>query len=145
MVIDSGFTAIVGVSTLACETTAVVVARNPPSELVAVIVAVPAATPVTRPLEFTVAIDGSELDHTREGVVPASLVVVGEMTSVEPVWTATLEGSAKLVSPRSATRMTTDSTMAPESTDAVIRADPTPTAVTIPLALTVATDSSEDT
>jgi hypothetical protein len=63
--------------------------------LVAVIVALPAATPLTRPLDETVAIDALELDHAicrPERTLPVASVSIAPNCTVFPVSTLALDG-----------------------------------------------------
>src|SRR5260370_1123951 len=128
--------------TLATGTFSTVMADVPliPS-LIAVIVAEPAAMPVTTPLALTVATAGALLDQvtTRPlSVAPAASLVTAESCSVAP--TNTLAGAGLTVTLATGTFSTVmaDVPLIP-SLVTVIVAEPAATPVTTPLALTVAT------
>src|SRR6266851_4330886 len=109
--------------------------------LVAVIVADPAATPVTNPLALTVATAGALLDQvtTRPlSVAPAASLVTAESCSVAP--TSRPAGAGLTVTLATGTLLTVmaDVPLIP-SLVAVIVAEPAAIPVTNPLALTVAT------
>ena len=123
-------------------TVTVQVAVTPlPSWAVAVIVAVPALTPVTTPLELTVATDVLELDQ----VTALSAALLGVTVAVKVVVAPTLMLAVVLFSVMPLTRMGV--TVTAQVADfppavAVIVAVPTPFAVTVPLD-TVATEVLE--
>src|SRR5207249_3216957 len=112
--------------------------------LVAVIVAEPAATPVTRPLLLTVATAVLLLDQvmTRPvSVLPAESLVTAESCRVAP--TATLADAGFTVRDATGTAVTVMAAVPLlPSLVAVIVAEPTALLVTLPLALTVATAKS---
>jgi len=128
--------------TVATGTFATVIAAVPlfPS-LVAVIVAVPAATPVTRPLADTVAIARFELDHATArpaSTFPAASFVVALSWVVPPTTALAVAGLTTTDATGTVDTVTTAVALCP-SLVAVIVADPSATPVTTPLADTVAT------
>src|SRR5207249_3495619 len=109
--------------------------------LVAVIFAEPVATPVTSPLPFTVATPGASVDHVialPESGLPLASSGVAVSCCVVPMNT---EADAGLtLTDATGTGFTTIAALALfPSLVAVILAEPTPAAVTRPLAFTVAT------
>src|SRR5437763_999950 len=134
--------------TVAADTTgAVTVTSDVPftPSLVAVIVAVPAVTPVTRPLLlFTVAADASELHTTVRpvnGLPPASFSVAVSCT-VAFVKMLAVAGATVTVATGTGVAVVTVIVEAPlcPSLVAVIVAEPAATPVTSPLGLTVAAE-----
>jgi len=109
--------------------------------LVAVIVADPAVTPVTNPAGDTVATLGALLDHVTlrpVSTLPAESLVTAVSCSVDPTFTVPEDGET--VTAATGTTMTVIAAVPLfPSLVAVIVADPTATAVTRPLADTVAT------
>src|SRR6266576_2798309 len=109
--------------------------------LVAVIVADPAETAVTRPLAETVATAGALLDHvtTRPvSVLPAASLVAALSCAVVPTRSVLVAGATVTVATGTAVTVIALVPLLP-SLVAVIVADPAETAVTRPLAETVAT------
>ena len=109
--------------------------------LVAVIVADPAATAVTRPPAETVATAGALLDHvmTRPlSTLPAESFVVALSCAVPPTTTLAVAGATVTVATGTTVTVIDELPDFP-SLVAVIVAAPAPTAVTTPLAETVAT------
>jgi len=108
----------------------------------AVIVAEPAATPVTSPLALTVAADGVELDHvtTRpDKAFPFESLGVAVSCTVWP--TCSVADAGVTLTDATGTLVTvTDAVLLCPSLVAVIVAEPRPTPVTRPTALTAATD-----
>lgn len=118
-----------------------------PAELVAVIVAEPTAMAVTRPDAFTVMTDGSEEDHATD----LSAVVAGSTVAVNCIVSPALiakgpDGLTVMLSAAVGDTVTSQKDVIPEPSAAVavIRAVPSDTAVTIPVALTVATSVLDD-
>src|SRR5436309_4242234 len=128
-------------STAATGMTATVIAAVPlfPS-LVAVIVADPTATAVTRPLADTVATAGALLDQVTSrpvSTLPAESFVVAVSCTVAPALRLFDAGDTVTVATGTTVTVIADVPFLP-SLVAVIVADPAPTAVTSPLAETVA-------
>jgi hypothetical protein len=124
------------------ETTVTVIAALPlfPS-LVAVIVAEPAAAPVTTPLEFTVAADGLLLVHVTvlpESALPLASFGVAVNCTVCPTWRLAVAGLTATEVTDTGVTMTAELPVRPPL-EPVIVADPAVTPVTRPLELTVAT------
>ena len=115
-------------------------AVNPPSVVVAVMIAVPAAIPRTNPVDETVAILVRFEDH--ETVFIAAVLGRTVETSVDVV----VRGSVNVVRLRETpdtgmkTRTITDADLLPSWLDTVINVDPFPTAVISPVFDTVAMD-----
>src|SRR5882762_3368155 len=109
--------------------------------LAAVIVADPTATPATRPLLFTVATCALLLDHVTRR--PVSVVPAASLTTAANCWVAPtpiLADAGLTATEATGTVVIVIAAVAVlPSLVAVIAADPTVTAVTSPLALTVAT------
>jgi hypothetical protein len=125
--------------------TAVTVTRAVPVfvSLVAVIVAAPAPTPVTRPLAETVAkpvFDELHVTNRPVSVAPPASRVVAISCTVPPTVTLFVAGVTVTVATGAATTAVTTAEAVPVfvSLVAVIVAVPAPTAVTRPLADTVA-------
>src|SRR5207245_2647052 len=110
--------------------------------LVAAMVAVPAATPVTSPLPFTRATAVLSLDQVTTRPLsgfPLASCGVAVSCTVEPCCTVAGEGVTVTEATGTAVTVTTDVPLLPSDV-AVIVADPTATAVTSPLPSTVATE-----
>jgi hypothetical protein len=111
--------------------------------LVAVIVAEPAATPVTTPLDDTVAIPVFELAHVTvrpESTAPFASYVVAVSCTVCPTLTLGVEGETLTEATGTVTAVTlTEAVPLFPSLVAVIVAEPAATPVTTPLDETVAT------
>ena len=124
------------------------VAVYPPSEVVTVMVAVPALTPVTLPEESTVATDVFEDDHVTALLVAFEGFTVA-VSVVEPP-TPTLAADLLSVTPVTATEPAVTVTVQdpyfplPSVAVALMVAVPALTPVTTPDELTTATDVSED-
>jgi hypothetical protein len=111
--------------------------------LVAVIVAEPGATPVTRPVDDTVAIDPLDVDHVTVRPVttfPFASRRVAWSCTVFPTSTVAEEGDRVTVATGGGVTVTDDVPLFP-SLVAVMVADPAATAVTKPLEDTVAMDA----
>jgi hypothetical protein len=120
------------------------VAVNPPSLVVTVIVADPAATAVTSPDALTVAIEVAELDQTTVLFVAFDGATVATRVLVAP--TARLRLLALRVTPVTGVTTLTAQVavlLLPSLVLAVIVADPRPMAVTVPVVPTVATAAFE--
>ena len=112
---------------------------KPPDTVVAVMVTVPAVTPVTSPVAFTVATAVLlELQFTF-WFVAFEGVMVFDSWLVAPAFKVTVEGETE--TPVTGMATVTDEVFVklPETVVPVIVADPTPTAVTNPEPFTVAT------
>src|SRR5437867_2629943 len=109
--------------------------------LVAVMVAEPTVTPVTRPLELTVATEVLLLDQLTvrpDSGLPLASLGVAVSCTVEPTDTVAEAGATLTEATGTCTTVMADVPLCP-SLVAVIVADPAPTPVTRPLPLTLAT------
>ena len=119
-------------------------AVNPPSVVVAVMIAVPAAIPRTSPVDETVAMLVRLEDH--ETIFIAALLGRTVETSVDVV----VRGSVSVVRLRETpdtgmkTRTITDADLFPSWLATVMMVDPFPTAVISPVFDTVAMDGCKD-
>ena len=110
--------------------------------LVAVIVAEPGVTAVTRPLPFTVATDVLLLDQETarpESAAPFASYGVAASWTVSPVWTVAVAGVTSTEATAMLVTVTDDVPLLP-SLVAVIVADPATAPATRPVRLTVATE-----
>src|SRR5438094_134966 len=110
--------------------------------LVAVIVAEPGVTAVTRPLPFTVATDVLLLDQETarpESAAPFASCGVAASWTVSPVWTVAVAGVTSTEATAMLVTVTDDVPLLP-SLVAVIVADPATAPATRPVRLTVATE-----
>ncbi len=118
------------------------VAVLPPSCVVTVMVAVPAATAVTRPAVLTVATAVLLLLHVTFLLVALAGATVAVNCCVEPIFTVAVVGlTVTPVTTTGVTVMALVAVLLPSCVVTVIVAVPTATAVTKPAVLTVATEA----